>query len=542
MAAVATPPRRPMGATLTQRQRLVIFGAIMLCMFLTAIDQSIVSTALAHIAADLHGFKSLSWVISSYLVTSTVTIPVVGKLSDMFGRKAFMLAGIAIFVAASAACGAAPTMTVLILARAAQGVGAGLIVSCVFATLGDIFTPLERAKYFAFFTGMFTFAQLAGPGLGGLLADGPGWRWCFYINLPLGIGASIFIVTQLPRGGGAGGRIADIDFRGALLLGVSTVALLFAVVWASPAFGWTSPETLGLIAVAVVTAVAFVFNERTQIQPIIPLALFRNVPFVQGVAMTTFAAFGIFAGVQFLPTYVQTSLGASAAASGYIVTAQALGGLCTSIIGGQIIARTGRFKYQMIFGTALMATAAFILSHLEANEAEWRIGVVMVLMGFGTGCVFPVTQVLVQGAVSQEQQGVASSTRQFFNLIGQTMGVATLGLVLTTSYVTAFTADSVGFSSTMPPAVYQQFKDPTLALDPVRFEPARAALRALPNGEATLNLALQTQKRAVATAIDHVFLGTLLMALIVLGLAISVREITLRHSFDADDAAPAVDL
>jgi len=246
--------------------------------------------------------------------------------------------------------------------------------------------------------------------------------------------------------------------------------------------------------------------------------------------------------VQFLPTYVQTSLGASAAASGYIVTAQALGGLCTSIIGGQIIARTGRFKYQMIFGTALMATAAFILSHLEANEAEWRIGVVMVLMGFGTGCVFPVTQVLVQGAVSQEQQGVASSTRQFFNLIGQTMGVATLGLVLTTSYVTAFTADSAGFASTMPAAVYQQFKDPTLALDPVRFEPARAALRALPNGEATLNLALQTQKRAVATAIDHVFLGTLLMALIVLGLAISVREITLRHSFDADDAAPAGDL
>jgi MFS family permease len=253
--------------------------------------------------------------------------------------------------------------------------------------------------------------------------------------------------------------------------------------------------------------------------------------------MTFFAAFGIFAGIQFLPTYVQISLGASAATSGYIVTAQAMGGLFSSIVGGQIIARTGRFKLQMIIGTAIMATAALVLAHLHADETEWRIGLIMVFMGLGTGCVFPVTQVLVQGAVSQDEQGVASSTRQFFNLIGQTMGVATLGLILTTSYAAAFTQDSHDIAPAMPPAVYEQFKDPTLALDPPRFTEARATLLALPGGEAVLQRALGYQRTAVATAIDHVFTGTTAAATIVLILAILVREIRLRRSFDADDGA-----
>jgi MFS family permease len=280
-----------------------------------------------------------------------------------------------------------------------------------------------------------------------------------------------------------------------------------------------------------------VLNERVHPHPIIPLTLFRNLPFVQAVTMTFFSAAGIFAGTQFLPTYVQTSLGGSAAASGLVVTPQAIGGLCTSIIGGQIISRTGRFKSQMILGCVLMTLAALILSRSQANEAEWRIGMVMVLLGFGTGLVFPVTQVVVQGAVSQDEQGVASSVRQFFNLVGQTLGVAALGLVLTTSYVNAFTRDSAGIAQTMPPAVYQQFKDPTLALDPVRYSAATQQILALPGGDATLAKARASQRQAVATAIDHVFIGTLLMILIVLALAISLREIRLRRSFDAEPEA-----
>ena len=521
---------------------MVIFVAVMLCMFLTAIDQSIVATAIPHVLADLNGFHIFSWVITAYLLAMTVTIPIIGKLSDMFGRRLFMLAGITVFVVSSAVCGAASSMIMLIAARGVQGIGSGLIVSCVFATLGDLFTPLERAKYFAYFTGMFTFAQLAGPAIGGLLADGPGWRWCFYINLPLGLLAGTVIWTQLPRGGGAGGKISDIDVRGAIMLAVATTSLMLAVVWASPAWGWMSAETLGMLALALITTVLFILNERTQRQPIIPITLFRNLPFVQGIAMTFFAAGGIFAGTQMLPTYVQTSLGGSAAASGLIVTPQAFGGLITSIIGGQIVSRTGRFKYQMILGTALMLIAAILLSRLHANEEEWRIGLIMVVLGLGTGLVFPVTQVLVQGAVSQDEQGVASSVRQFFNVIGQTLGTAALGLVLTTSYVHAFTQNTSDLAGALPPAVYQDFQDPTLALDPKRYPEASAQILALPNGEATLARARQAQRESVATAIDHVFLGTISLVSIVLVLAITLREIKLRRSFDAEEPAPHLEV
>ena len=526
--------RRPLGATISNRQRLVVFAAIMLCMFLTALDQSIVATAIPRILADLGGFQLLAWVFTSYLLASTVTIPIVGKLSDMFGRKSFLLWGVAIFVGSSAACGAAPNMITLIVARGIQGIGSGLIVACVFATLGDLFTPLERAKYFAFFTGMFTFAQLAGPAFGGLLSDGPGWRWCFYINLPLGIGASAFILTQLPKGGGNGGRLADIDVRGALLLAVSTISFMLGMTWSSSAYGWGSPITLGLLAVALVVAIVFVLNERSHAQPIIPLTLFRNVPFVQGVTMTFFSAAGIFASSQFMPTYVQTSLGNSATISGLLVAPGAIGGLISSIFGGQLISRTGRFKRQMILGGTLLSIGAFLLSRLGPNESLYYIAGITMFMGLGGGLVFPVTQVVVQGAVSQQEQGVASSTRQFFLLIGNTLGVALLGLVLTTSYISAFAANSRDIAPIIPAATYQQFNDPTLALEAGRYDAARTTVRALPDGEAILQKALSAQRAAVATAIDHVYLGALACALGVLGMALALREIQLRRSFDAE--------
>ena len=536
--AQATAARRPLGATLSQRQRLTVFAAIMLCMFLTALDQSIVATAIPRVLADIGGFDLLSWVFTSYLLASTVTVPIVGKLSDMFGRKTFLLWGVGIFVAASAACGAAPSMLTLILARGVQGIGAGLIVSCVFATLGDLFTPLERAKYFAFFSAMFTFAQFAGPTFGGLLADGPGWRWAFYVNLPLGIGAGAFILTQLPRGGGSGGRISDIDVRGALLLAVATIALLLGLTWAGREFGWGAPITLGLLGLAAVATAAFVLNERGHPQPIIPLALFRNVPFVQGVTITFFSAAGVFAGWQYLPTYVQTSLGASAAASGLIFAPQAVAGLLASIVGGQVIARTGKFKLQMILGGALLSTGAFLMSRFGPDESLYYVGAVALVGGVGGGLVFPVSQVVVQAAVSQDEQGVASSARQFFLHIGNTLGVAALGVVLTTSYASAFAQESRDIAPLIPAATYRQFSDPTLALKPERFAEARETVRALPDGNAILGRALTAQRSAVAQAIDHVNLGMLACTLAVLAIAIALREITLRRSFEPAGESP----
>ena len=538
-ASAAPNLRVPLGANLTLREKLLLMGALMLCMFLTALDQSIVATAIPHILADLGGFDLFAWVITTYLLTSTVAIPVVGKLSDMFGRKPFILAGVTIFVLASAACGAAPTMILLIISRGAQGIGSGIIIACVFASLGDIFTPVERAKYVALLTGMFMVASLAGPAAGGFLSDGPGWRWCFYINLPIAAIAATFIGIRFPWGGGTGGRIRDIDFVGAALITLATVTFMLAIVWASGQFGWRAFPTEALGTTALVSAVLFVMQEQRHPHAIIPLGLFRNVAFSQSILITVVAAGGIFAATQFLPTYVQTSLGRSAASSGLVITPQAIGQLIGSLTTGFLVSRTGRFKYQVSVGALGITTATVLLHGLTDDESPLKLAGIMVVLGMSSGLVFPVTQVLVQGAVSQDQQGIAASTRQFFLLIAQTLGVAVLGLVLTTSYARTFTHDSTAIAAAIPPTAYTQFKDPTLALDPVRYTEVKNELRQTSGGEALLANAIVIRRTSVATAIDNVYAVSLGAGIVVVLVAFSLREITLRRNFGADqDAAP----
>ena len=531
--------RVPLGATLTIREKLIVMTALMTAMLLFALDQSIVATAIPRILADLGGFNLFGWVFTLYLLCSTVTIPIVGKLSDMFGRRNYLLGGITLFVAASLGCGIAPSMPFLIAMRGLQGVGGGAIVACVFATIGDLFTPLERAKYFAMLTGMFTFSLMAGPALGGFLTDGPGWRWCFLINLPLGLLAALLIALRLPAGGGYGGRAADVDFLGSGLLTGATVSAMLAVIWASDRFGWGAAQTLGLFLATAVFAVAFIWQERRHPHAVIPLALFRNVPFVQSISMTLLAASGIFGAIPYLPTFVQTSLGGSATASGLVIIPRALALLLTSVLAGQYVSRTGRYKPVVILGGMFIFGAALLLRRLHTGEPIWHLGVIMGLMGFGEGMVFPMSQVIVQAAVSSDQQGVAASTRQFFVQVAQAFGVGVFGLVLTTAYVSAFVHDTPDVRAAIAPAVYAEFMDPTLALDETRFSVAAAAVEAQPGGAALLVRAREAQQGAVASAIDLIFTVSSLAALGVLLIALTLRKISLGHRSDAE--APAVE-
>ncbi len=247
--AAAAPQGQALGEFLSQRQKWLLLVSLMLCMFVSALDGSIVATATPRILADLGGFSKLSWVFTVYLLSSTVVVPLVGKLSDMFGRKYFLVAGIAIFTIGSASSGAAPSMLFLIGSRAIQGVGGGMIFACVFATLGDLFHPAERGKYIGFFTGTFSLAAISGPTIGGLLTDNAGWRWCFYVNIPVAILAITFIWRNLPYSK-KGGQLSRVDFLGAALLSSATVSLLLALVWANEAFGWGSTETVGLFVAA----------------------------------------------------------------------------------------------------------------------------------------------------------------------------------------------------------------------------------------------------------------------------------------------------
>jgi EmrB/QacA subfamily drug resistance transporter len=528
-------PRVPLGATLARREKLILLNVLVLCLFLTALDQSIVATAIPHVLADLGGFNLLAWVITVYLLTSTVTIPIAGKLSDMFGRKHFLLAGVGLFVASSAACGGAPSMAFLIGARAVQGVGAGLITACVFGTMGDLLTPIERAKYFALTVGGFTFASVAGPTLGGFFADGPGWRWCFYVNLPLGVLAAIFIVLRLPAGRGAGGRISEIDFVGAALLGAATVCFLMAIVWASVQFGWLGSPTLGLLVATLALVAAFVWQERQHTYAIIPLDLFRNLSFTQAIAITVVQAAGVMAATQFLPTFVQTSLHGSATASGLLVMPQAVGALVSSIVCGQLMSRAGRTRNQMVAGACIMAAAAFLLLHLHTGEPEWHVAAFLVVLGLGSGLIFPVTQVVVQSAVSQDRQGIAASTRQFFNQIAQTMGVGVFGLVLTTVYATAFTQNSTSFAAALPASTYNSLKDPTLALDPTKFSQLSNDVTSLPGGTQILAEATRAQRESVATATDRIYTFVFAATLVLLVITLLFREIPLRRTFEIEE-------
>jgi EmrB/QacA subfamily drug resistance transporter len=533
----STIETRALGEFLTSRQKFLVMNSLMIAMFISALDQSIVATATPHILADLGGFKLLSWVFTIYLLASTVTVPLVGKLSDMFGRKPFLLAGITVFVAGSAACGAATSMPFLIFARGFQGIGGGILFGCVFATLGDLFTPLERAKYMGYFIGSFTLASLIGPTVGGFLTDGPGWRWCFYINLPVGAIASAFIWVNLPYTR-KGGRLSEVDFIGAACLSVATICILLGLVWAQNRFGWVSAETLGLFAAGAAFTLAFVFQESRHPQAIFPLHIFKNRTFVQANALVVLQGGGMFGAITYLPTFIQISLGQSATASGLVSTPQSIGLLASSIVGGQLVSRTGKYKLQVILGSFMGLAATILMQTLDVGSPTWHISLFMVIFGLGGGLVGPTISVIVQSAVPQSLMGVATSSRQFFMQIGQVMGVAIFGLIFTTTFASSFSSGiSAETAATLSQAgATAQFEDPTLALDARGSKRVSDELSALPNGPAALADASDAQKHAVATATERLFLGSTFAGIVVVLIAFLMREVPLRRTFGPPEA------
>ena len=521
---------RPLGEMLTHRQKMVLLTTLMLSMFVGALDQTIMSTATPSIIADLGGFALLSWLFTSYMLASTVVVPLVGKLSDMFGRRIFLLGGLVIFMASSAACGAAPSMIALILFRAVQGIGGGLIFASVFSTVGDLFPPAERGKYMGFFTGTFSLASILGPTIGGLLTDHVGWRWVFFINVPFGLVAIPLIWRNLPHTAASMSR--KIDFGGSILLSVSTVSLLLGLVWAEEEYGWGSAQTLGLIATAVVFAALFVFQEKRHPEPIIPLGLFRNRTFLLANLVVFALGGGIFGTVAYLPVFVQTSLGGSATTSGLITTPQSLGILLTSIVGGQIISRTGRYRWLTIIGACFILTATLLQTSLGAGSPKWHISVFMIVMGLGFGMVMPTMSVVIQNAVSHQYLGVATSARQFFMQIGQVLGTAIFGVVLATTYQSSFDSElSPETRTQIPAATLSRFDDPTMSLDERTFGQVKEQVRAVPNGDVLLDDALDAQRVAVADGIHRLFLISVAIAGFGLAMTLLSRELPLRRGF-----------
>ncbi len=431
---------------LSQRKRLAIVVAVMLGLFLSALDQTVVGTALPTIVTDLGGNNLYVWVVTSYLLTSTITVPVYGKLSDLFGRKLMLTIGISLFLVGSALSGLSQNMGELIAFRGLQGIGAGALFPIALAVVGDLFTPRERGKYQGFFGAVFGVAFLVGPFLGGWITDNISWHWVFYVNVPIGIIALAVIATQLPNHRREG-TTPSIDYWGTLVFTAAVVPILIGLTEkgltgsGGSSYSWFAPQVGGLILLGLVLAVAFLFIEARTKEPILPLDLFRNRTYAASQAAMFLMSFAFFIAVIFLPRYYQAVRGVSATASGYMLWPLLVGLMGTSIAGGLIIARTGRYKALLVSAMVVMCAGLLLMTQLSATTSDPVLWAWLFVLGIGIGPAMSGYTLVVQNAVPVSKLGVATSTLTFGRQIGGTVGLAVAGTALVSTVNSRFPKD-----------------------------------------------------------------------------------------------------
>jgi len=425
MTAPTEDPAPP--AALSHRQILVAFSGLVLAMLLAALDSTIVSTALPTIVSELGGLEHLAWVVTGYLLAQTIVTPVYGKLGDLYGRKIVMQSAIVLFLVGSALCGLSQNMTQLILFRAVQGLGGGGLIVTTQAVVGDIVPPRDRGRYQGIFGAVFGLSSIAGPLLGGYFTTHLSWRWIFYINIPVGIAALVVLAATLPS---LSRRVArSIDYAGAGLLAVVLSSITLLADLGGTAYPWSSPVSIGLIAVSLLSLALFVVVERKASEPVLPLRLFQRQTFVITSLVGWIVGFALFGSVTYFPLYLQVVKGVSPTGSGMQMIPMMAGMLVTSILSGQLISRTGRYKVFPLLGTAVMTGGLFLLSRLSSNTTNTTASLLMLLLGVGLGMVMQVLVIAVQNDIDYKDLGVATSGATLFRLIGGSLGTAILGAI-----------------------------------------------------------------------------------------------------------------
>jgi EmrB/QacA subfamily drug resistance transporter len=405
----------------------LLFVGLILSMLLAALNQTVLSTALPTIVGDLNGVDQMLWVITGYILASTVVMPVYGKLGDMMGRKALLLAAIVLFMAGSTVGALAGGMATLITARVIQGLGGGGLMILSQAIIADVVPARERGKYMGVMGGVFAVASVAGPLLGGWFTEGPGWRWAFWINIPLGLlaltAAALFL--KLPRRPGR----HRLDIGGMLVLAAATTALVLAATWGGSKYDWADPVIVALMGATIIGAVAFVLIERRSAEPIIPMILFRERNFNLTTAAGLLIGVSMFGAVGYLPTYLQMAFGVDATESGLLMIPMMGTLLVTSVISGRLVSRTGRYKWMPIAGSLVTAAALGLLSTLSPDMPLWEVCAYMAVMGLGLGLSMQILVLIVQNTFPGRLVGTATASNNFFRQVGATLGAAVVGSV-----------------------------------------------------------------------------------------------------------------
>jgi EmrB/QacA subfamily drug resistance transporter len=420
--------RTPPGYRFSKGRILAIYSGLMVALLLAALDQTIVATALPRVVSELGGITQYSWVFTAYMLGSTVTVPLYGKLGDAHGRKPLFIVAITIFLVGSALCGAAQNMVQLVIFRAIQGVGAGGLFPLTLAMVGMIVPPRDRGRYQGLIGSVFAAASIAGPLIGGFIVDTTSWRWIFFVNLPVGIVALAVILVTMPMPSSR--RMHSIDWFGSGILALGTTSLLLGLVWGGHDYPWGSAYVLGALAAAVVLLALFGLVESRVREPILPFDLLRNQTVASSVACMFLVGAAMFGTISFVPLFVQGVIGTSATSSGVVLTPLMLGAVTTSFLSGQIVSRTGRYRPNTLIGPVVLGIGEVLLWRMGVNSTNAEAARNMVIAGIGLGMMMQIFVLSIQNSVPRSQMGSATALSQFSRSIGATLGVTLMGVIV----------------------------------------------------------------------------------------------------------------